>query len=179
MPGRWQAFGQAVVRTVVGMTPSQNPRFGDRAPGVAALFGQLSAANCFPANGFPAAALLEALQVARLLVVTSVTRTSSDVAETGGLLAGLHLDLAAAEIADVSGLGLPDPVGDFRGGTVDAAARSDGRRLVDRCAWVVQERLDHGPGFDAEQMLACTRAVLHLDAARRVWPDGVTRGRAP
>jgi hypothetical protein len=33
----------------------------------------------------------------------------------------------------------------------------------------VQQHLDRGAGT-AEHLLACTRAVLHLDAAQRAWP---------
>lgn len=175
VPGRWQAFGQAVVRTVVAMTPSQDPPVGDQAEETAALLDRLAVAQ-----GFPAVALLEALQVARTFAVTSATHPSTDADGTEGLLAGLHLDLAAAEIADVSGSGPPDPVEEPQSERVDAGARSAGRQLVDRCASLVQARLDQDPaGFDAEQLLACTRAVLHLDAARRAWPDDVAPGRVP
>lgn len=161
------------------MTPAQDPPCGALAKITGALLDRLSAAP-----GFPAAALLEALQVARTVVVTSPTRTSTGAREHDGLLAGLHLDLAAVEIADASGLGAPDPFGDHHGERFDVAAKPAGRLLVDRCARVVQERLDRGSGgaaaggLGAEQLLACTRAVLHLDAARRAWPEAVTPGRA-
>jgi hypothetical protein len=41
---------------------------------------------------------------------------------------------------------------------------------VDRCARTLQQHLDRGAGTP-EELLACTRAVLHLDAARRAWPE--------
>jgi hypothetical protein len=111
----------------------------------------------------PVAALLEALQAARVNAATHATGTAAWTQ-----LVGLHLDLAAAEIADAAdgaALVTQRPVAQM-----DAAAGSTGRMLVDRCTRTVQQHLDRGAGT-AEHLLACTRAVLHLDAAQRAWPE--------
>jgi hypothetical protein len=113
----------------------------------------------------PVAALLEALQAARVNAATHATGTAAWTQ-----LVGLHLDLAAAEIADAADWTEAVPVTSEPGGQDEAAAGAPGRMLVDRCARTLQEHLDRGAGT-AEHLLACTRAVLHLDAARRAWPE--------
>ena len=113
----------------------------------------------------PVAALLETVHAARVDAATHATDTAAWTR-----LVGLHLDLAAAEIAGAANWTEAVPVTREPGGLDDAAAGAPGRMLVDRCARTLQQHLDRGAGT-AEHLLACTRAVLHLDAARRAWPE--------
>ena len=121
----------------------------------------------------PDAVLLDALQLARTAAGSS---TMGSTATADALLAELHLDLASAEIAEAFGAARTDDVDDQSAVQQQAADLSSGRLLVERCARVVQEWLDRGSGTPPE-LLACTRAVIHLDAARRAWPEADQPGR--
>jgi hypothetical protein len=144
------------------MRPSPDPKGRTSAQALSQMLDRSTLGSEFPVD-----ALLEAVQAARTIAEPSATGRA-----TGPLLVGLHLDLASAEIADAADWTEPVHVTCESGGRLDAAAGSAGRMLVDRCARVVQEHLDRGAGT-AEHLLACTRAVLHLDAARRAWPESV------
>jgi hypothetical protein len=120
---------------------------------------------------FPVDALLESVQAARTIAAAPATGTATRIQ-----LVRLHLDLAAAEIAAAADWTEAAPVTQRPVPQMDAAAGSTGRMLVDRCMRTVQQHLDRGAGT-AEHLLACTRAVLHLDAAQRAWPEPERPGR--
>lgn len=132
----------------------------------------------------PLAVLLEALALAGAAAVAASTGPSTGAGH-GALLAGLHLDLAAVEIAHAAGLNPADSGAGVSRGQAAVFAGLEGRRLVDRVALVLQNRLGRGrgdaaepDGLGAEQLLALTRAMLHLDAARRAWPAQTRTGLA-
>jgi hypothetical protein len=140
------------------MRPSPDPKGRTSAQALSQMLDRSTLGSEFPVD-----ALLEAVQAARTIAAAPATGTA-----TGTQLVRLHLDLAAAEIADAAdgaALVTQRPVAQM-----DAAAGSTGRMLVDRCTRTVQQHLDRGAGT-AEHLLACTRAVLHLDAAQRAWPE--------
>ena len=127
------------------------------------------------------AELVAALGMARALVLTVDTHEGRGDAEgrgSGALLAGLHLDLAAAELADAAGSAGANWVegpGDRGDGPDCDPAGAGGRLLVQRCLRVLQDRLRRGPAgspdlLDSHESLSYTRAVLHLHAAQRAWP---------
>jgi hypothetical protein len=110
--------------------------------------------------------LLDSLAVARAIAVIE----SADTTMTGrvpGPLAGLHLDLAAGELAEAIGPDLGGHAHESAGEQVDDSTRAAAWQLVEACARTIQWHLDHGQTeHTGEQLLALTRAVLHLDAAR-------------
>jgi hypothetical protein len=149
---------QAAIRTVVAMTPSNK-----RPNAASGLATDPPLGPLRNEDNLRCAALLEALHAARNLAEAAAAGSS------GALLAGLHLDLAAAEFADAA-----DCRGAAGGALRDepflADRGSGGRLLIQRCMAVIQAHLERGAG-SAEQLLACSRAVLHLDAAQHVWPE--------
>lgn len=167
-----------LVRTVEAMTRLPSSGSSSTPSGVAALADEL-----YVARRPPGPLLLQALAVARVAAAAASTGPSA-CAGHGALLAGLHLDLAAGEIAHAAGLNPTDYGAGVSRGEAAVFAALEGRRLVEWVARVLQHRLRRGPGdaadrdgLDAEQLLACTRAVLYLDAARRAWPDQIRSGR--
>jgi hypothetical protein len=147
----------------------------DTADWVDELLGELAAAG-----GFPSGLLLRCLTLIRAVVAGSATRRTAGSSGSPSLLQGLHLDLAAIEVADAAGLTAADPGDDLDGVRVDGPAQAAAGRLLDRCAERIQERLNRG-GRDlgADQLLALTRAVLHLDAVRRASRAGDPTGAVP
>ena len=84
-----------------------------------------------------------------------------------GPLAGLHLDLAVGEVADAFGQDSDGLAHDFAGDQVDDSTCAAAWQLVQACARTIQWHLDHArTEHTGEQLLALTRAVLHLDSAR-------------
>jgi hypothetical protein len=146
------------IRTVVVMTTWNERPDASSVPATDPPFGRLRDDHILPW-----AALLEALHAARSLAEASAAGSSA------ALLVGLHLDLAAAEVAHAAGWrgAVGGPPGDE---PLLAGGRPGGRLLIRRCAGVIQAHLERGGG-SAEQLLACSRAVLHLDAAEHVWPE--------
>ena len=95
------------------------------------------------------------------------------------LLAGLDLDLAAAELADVDGAAAADWVDGLRD-REDGSAWA-GLQLVQRCLRDVQDMLRRGRAADPDrveplELLSYTRAVLHLHAAQWAWPPAAEGG---
>lgn len=157
------------------MSAPHDPTPVDRAADEAADIG-----GPWPAVGCPDVAdLVAALALARAvlpLADTPVAEGDPIGPGSSALLAGLHLDLAVAELAHASGSTGTDwigSVGDGDDGPGPVAA--EGRLLVERCLRDLQGRLRRGPAerldhVERPESLAYTRAVLHLHAAQRTWP---------
>ena len=116
--------------------------------------------------------LLDALVVA--CAVTATAATGTTVTEWNpGLLAGLHLDLAASDVADAFGPDLCLQPHDVKTATVDDSVCAAAWGLVAACARTIEWQLEHGrTAHSGDQLLALTRAVLQIDAALNTWrPD--------
>ena len=173
---RWQGFWQSALASVVSMSAPQVPASVNRAARAAACLG-----------GRPEVAdLLAALARARALLGRVDVRDGKDVHGLGSsaLLAGLHLDLAAAELADVvgsAGAGWVEGVGDRADGPGRDLTEAAGRLLVESCLRRLQDRLRRAraaspAGVEPHESLSYTRAVLHLHAAQRAWPAAADGG---
>jgi hypothetical protein len=131
------------------------------------------------AGEFPASLLLRALALVGSLAAGSAARpwVADQILPE---LSALHLELAAVEITEATGLSLAGPVEDSYGSRPDVATRVAAGRLLDHCISRIHDRLDCGGGdLDGEQLLGLTRAVLHLQAARRTWNAADTSGPVP
>jgi hypothetical protein len=130
--------------------------------------------------------VLAALARARALLGRVDIRDGKDVhgLSSSALLAGLHLDLAAAELADVvgsAGAGWVEGEGDLADGCGRDLTGAAGRLLMESCLRRLQDRLRRGRAADPDHVdplewLSYTRAVLHLHAAQRAWPPAAEGG---
>ena len=168
-----QGFRQAVLGTVAAMTPTPPQAVGAVVDRASQLTAQLPTALEFPADR-----LVEALALARVVAASSATHPPTPAAAQD-LLAGLHLDLADVELSDAYGLAPPDPVV-VPAAPVDAAAQRAMLELLATCAGTIASHLEHHrDDLAAEQLLASSRAVLHIDAARRCWLTTFQPARLP
>ena len=164
------------------MTAAHDPAPAVRTAGERDRLGQPRPA----VEGPEVADLVAALGVARAFLTPVGAREgpANDGPGTSVLLAGLHLDLATAELADLAGSTGTDRVerardpGDCPG---MASAGAAGRVLVARCLRDLQGRLRRGPAAtpgrdDPDESLSYARAVLHLHAAQRAWPAEADAG---
>lgn len=152
------------------MTRASVPPVGGLACRATRLAEQLPRAREFPLDW-----LVAALALARLVAARSATHP----APAEDLLVGLHLDLADVELTDAYGLPATDPT-NVPAGPLDAAARRAILELLGACAETIQSHLEcHRDDLAAEQLLAASRAVLHIDAARRCWVSTYPAGASP
>jgi hypothetical protein len=115
--------------------------------------------------------LLDSLLVARAMAVIAAAGTTMTGTRSGPL-ACLHLDLAAAEVAEAFGPGLDVRAHGIANVHVDDSICAATWRLVEACARTIHWHLEHGRTEQTgEQLLALTRAVLQLDAARNASSD--------
>jgi hypothetical protein len=150
---------------VARVTPISRPLSGDLTLQISQLADELS-----EDGPLRAAPLLDALVVARTVALISAASIVSPGGRCPDPLPGLHLDLAAAEVADAFGplpeVRVPD-VAEIR---IDDSVCDAALRLVEQCVQTIQRHLERRPPeHTAEQLLALTRAVLHLDASRNAW----------
>jgi hypothetical protein len=144
------------------------PPSGDLILQICELIDQLSAVGPLRAD-----LLLDALAVARAVTVTAATGTTVTGGHLG-LLGGLHLDLAAADIADAFGPDLHVQPHVVTNASVDDSISAAAWRLVAACARTIQWQLEQSrTERSGEQLLALTRAVLQLDAARNASRPGL------
>jgi hypothetical protein len=141
--------------------PLSQPRSGDLILRICVLTDELSEVGPLRPG-----LLLDTLAVARAIALVASAGTTM----TGGLpgsLAGLHLDLAAGEVVEAFGPDLGGRAHDVVGDQADDSICAAAWQMVEACARTIQRHLDHGrTEHTGEQLLALTRAVLHLDAAR-------------
>ena len=157
------------------MSAPYDPASADRVAGDLACLGR-------PRQGggrVEVAELVAAIARARLLLCRLDTRDGKGDVGSSMLLADLHLDLAAAELADVDGAAAADWVDGLRD-REDGSAWA-GLQLVQRCLRDVQDMLRRGRAADPDHVeplesLSYTRAVLHLHAAQRAWPPAAEGG---
>jgi hypothetical protein len=121
---------------------------------------------------FRADLLVDALVVARAVTMTAATGTTV-TDRSPGPLSGLHLDLAASDVADAFGPDLCLQPHDVTNASVDDSICAAAWGLVAACARTIKWQLEHSrTEHSGEQLLALTRAVLQIDAARNTWrPD--------
>jgi hypothetical protein len=163
------------------MSAPEVPATVDRAARTAARLGGRPEVADLLAALAQARALLGRVDVGRVDV-----RDGKDVHGLGSsaLLAGLHLDLAAAELADVvgsAGAGWVEGEGDLADGSGRDLTEAAGRLLMESCLRRLRDRLRRAraanpAGVEPHESLSYSRAVLHLHAAQRVWPAAADGG---
>jgi hypothetical protein len=153
------------VCTVARVTPISRPLSGDLTLQISQLADGLSEDG--PLRVAP---LLDALVVARTVALIPAASVAGLRGGCPDPLPGLHLDLAAAEVADAFGPAPDVRAPDVAKIRIDDSVCDAAVRLVEQCVRTVQRHLERrSPEHTAEQLLALTRAVLHLDAARNAW----------